>query len=117
MALGMAALVLACGGAPSAPAPASSPAAASATRPATGAAASAAAGTDTLDITFAGALQGHWGTGDRSTGLTCSGFGNNQVQVSLFGMLNGTRYGLGVRQDRFTGGNYTFPATNPTTSP
>ncbi len=93
------------------------PGASSAARTPTAAAGNATGG-DTLDLTFTGALAGHWGTGDRSTGLFCSTSGNNRVQVNMFGLLSGVNYGLVVRQDGFTTGTYTFPVSgNPATAP
>src|SRR5262245_52095340 len=62
----------------------------------------ASSGTEILDIAFSGAMQGAWRTGDRSAGLTCTVFGNNQLNIAMFGMLNNANYALAVHQDSFS---------------
>ena len=74
-------------------------------------------GTEILDIAFTGALQGAWRTGDRSAGVTCTVFGNNQLNVSMFGTINNANYALGVDQDSFAPNAYTFPLAAAPTAP
>jgi hypothetical protein len=74
-------------------------------------------GTEILDIAFTGAIQGAWRTGDRSAGVTCMVFGNNQLNVAMFGTLNNANFGLTVHQDSFSPNAYTFPMGSGPTAP
>jgi hypothetical protein len=74
-------------------------------------------GTEVLDIAFSGAMQGAWRTGDRSTGVTCIVFGNNQLNIAMFGVINNANYGLTVHQDGFAPNAFTFPMAASATAP
>jgi hypothetical protein len=74
-------------------------------------------GTEIFDIAFTGAMQGAWRTGDRSAGVICTVFGNNQLNVAMFGTLNNANFGLTVHQDSFSPNAFTFPMTAGPTAP
>ena len=68
-------------------------------------------------MAFSGALQGAWRTGDRSAGVICTVFGNNQLNVAMFGVINNANFGLTVHQDGFAPGPFTFPLAASPTAP
>jgi len=74
-------------------------------------------GTEVLDVAFSGAVQGAWRTGDRSAGVTCTVFGNNQLNIAMFGVINNANYGLTVHQDSFAPNAFTFPMAAGPTAP
>jgi len=68
-------------------------------------------------VAFSGAVQGAWRTGDRSAGVTCTVFGNNQLNIAMFGVINNANYGLTVHQDSFAPNAFTFPMAAGPTAP
>ena len=63
------------------------------------------------DVKISGGLSAEWKSGQNDgSGASCSFPSDSGAFVSLYGLINGTQYGMNIPQNTFVAGAYTYGA-------